>query len=100
MKILTASEARNRFSELLKQAHFGHEAFIVESRGRGYAAIIDADIFKALIAPERLEELKKLSPGDWETIEILSESENIRTILDGLKEIAEKKTVPIESLLE
>jgi len=100
MKTLSASEARNAFSDIIKRAHFGNEAIIIENHGEDYAAIIDADLFKALIAPERIEELKKFSSGEWETLEILSQKDNVKTIIDGLKEIAENRTEPIESILE
>ncbi len=49
---LPASQARERFSEILNQVSYGHERMMLQRHGKDVAAMISADDLK------RLEELE------------------------------------------
>ncbi len=50
VKTIGAREARNNFSQLLGQVHFGGQVVIVERFGRPMVAIIPVDDYRQLIA--------------------------------------------------
>jgi prevent-host-death family protein len=50
VKTMGAREARNNFSQLLGQVHFGGQVVIVERFGRPMVAIIPLEAYQRLIA--------------------------------------------------
>jgi prevent-host-death family protein len=43
---MSAKEARDRFSEILGQVHYGKDTVIVEKQGKPVAAVIDMDRYE------------------------------------------------------
>lgn len=67
VKTMGAREARNNFSQLLGQVHFGGQVVIVERFGRPMVAIIPLDDYQRLIAERKarfqvLEEIRRRLP--------------------------------------
>jgi prevent-host-death family protein len=67
VKMIGAREARNNFSQLLGQVHFGGQVVIVERFGRPMVAIIPADEYQQLIAEREarfqvLDEIRRHLP--------------------------------------
>ena len=66
-KTMSAREARNNFSQLLGQVHFGDQVVIVERFGRPMVAIIPMDDYRRLIAEREarfqvLDEIRRRMP--------------------------------------
>ena len=67
VKTIGAREARNNFSELLGQVHFGGQVVIVERFGRPMVAIIPVEDYQQLIAEREarfqvLDEIRRRLP--------------------------------------
>ena len=71
MSTLSVADARANFSRVVESASQTHERFDVTRNGGRVAVILGADDFDALL----------------ETIEILADSEAMRSIHDGLDEL-------------
>jgi prevent-host-death family protein len=66
-KSIGAREARNNFSQLLGQVHFGGQVVIVERFGRPMVAIVPVDEYQQLIAEREarfqiLDEIRRRLP--------------------------------------
>jgi len=85
---------------LLNRVRSGGEAVILRRTEKEIGVLLNMEDFRLLLAPERLKKLKELSPGEIETLEILSNVEQARVLLSSLKEADTGETVPIESVLE
>jgi prevent-host-death family protein len=59
-RVVSATEARIRFGELMRRAVEDHEAIIVERRGKPYVVILSAEEY------ERLR--KRQGQGDWKEL--------------------------------
>lgn len=67
VKKIGAREARNNFSELLGQVHFGGQVVIVERFGRPMVAVIPVEDYQQLIAEREarfqvLDEIRRRLP--------------------------------------
>lgn len=49
VKRLSAKEARDRFSEILGQVHYGKDTVIVEKQGKPVAAVIGVERYEELV---------------------------------------------------
>ena len=56
IRIVTATEAKNRFGQMIKQAYQQEEHLIVERGGIPVAAIIPIQDYEQLVAPDDLPE--------------------------------------------
>ena len=52
-KHISAREARNRFSDLMGNVHYGGEEMIVERSGKPMVAVISVDMYERLVAERR-----------------------------------------------
>lgn len=82
MTTVNISEAKNRLSELVKEAEEATVPIKITVHGRGGAI---------LISEEEYESLR-------ETIEIMKNRKLVEQINQSLKEFAEGKTVPFEKI--
>jgi prevent-host-death family protein len=56
-RVVSATEARIRFGELMRQAVENHETIIVERAGRSHVVVISVEEYERL--------LKRQQQGDW-----------------------------------
>lgn len=77
MNTISLADARARFSQLIESAVSTHERFEITKNGERVALLIGADDFDSLI----------------ETLDILSDREETREILAGMRELQEGKSV-------
>lgn len=49
-KVMGARAARNHFSQILGEVHFGNEVVIIERSGKPMVAVISSDDYERLIA--------------------------------------------------
>jgi prevent-host-death family protein len=62
-KTVSAAQARNNFADLIGEAHFGDEAFIVERLGKPFAVILGYKMYQKLLkAQERAKAKGELPP--------------------------------------
>ena len=60
VQVITATEAKNRFGEIIKRAYLGEEHLIVERGGIPVVAIVPIADYERLIIPEEMsDELAK-----------------------------------------
>ena len=59
-RVASATEARIRFGELMRQAVENHETIIVESGGRSHVVIMSVEEYERL--------LKRQQQGDWKVL--------------------------------
>ena len=78
MTTLSVADARANFSKLVESASATHERFEVTRNGRRAAVLLGADDNDALM----------------ETVAILSDTETVAAIGDGLRELEAGETVP------
>lgn len=78
MTTLSVADARANFSKLVESASATHERFEVTRNGSRAAVLLGADDYDALI----------------ETVAILSDSETVATIGQGLRELEAGETSP------
>lgn len=67
-RIVGSREARNQFSQLLGEVHFGHQTVIVSRSGRPMVAMISIEEYQRLIAErearfEILDEIRRQMPA-------------------------------------
>lgn len=79
MANVTAADAKNHLSDLLRRAEYGGERFIVERHGKPVAVIVST------------EDLKRL--------EALEEASDVRDAEAALKEAEELGTIPLATVL-
>lgn len=77
-----AEEARNKFSDLVNRAAFGHERIVVTRRGRGLAAVVPM---------EDLELIERLA----DQLEDLIDTEDAKA---ALREAETEGTISIEQV--
>lgn len=82
MSTISLADARSRFSKLIDSASTTHERFEITKNGERVALLIGADDFDGLL----------------ETIEILSDRELTREILEGIRELQDGKSVGSEEM--
>ena len=75
-EIIPSSKAKAHFSELLKRIREYHESFAITQRGKVKSVLIGIEEYESLI----------------ETLEILSDSELMKSIKRGLKDEKAGKT--------
>lgn len=75
MRELTASEAREQWSELLNRAAYGKEPTVIVRRGKRLAAIVPAEVLDKLealedeaLAAEGRQRLEKIRAGREEVV--------------------------------
>ena len=81
MKTLTATEARNRWFDLLKNSIKGHRLYHITSKQGGIVLLSEED-YESLI----------------ETLELLSTPGMLKSIQQAKKEIKERKTYSMEEV--
>jgi prevent-host-death family protein len=59
-RVVSATEARIRFGELMRQAVENHETIIVERGGRSHVVVISVEEYERL--------LKRQQEGDWKEL--------------------------------
>ena len=82
MSTISLADARSRFSKLIDSASTTHERFEITKNGERVALLIGADDFDGLL----------------ETIDILSDRELTREILEGMRELQDGKSVGSEEM--
>ena len=81
MKTLTATEARNRWFDLVKSSVKGHRLYHISSKQGGVVLLSEED-YESLL----------------ETLELLSKPGMLKSIQEAKKEIKEGKTYSIEEV--
>lgn len=81
-KVMGAREARNQFSQILGEVHFGNEVVIIERSGKPMVAVISSDDYERLIAArdtrfQVLSDIRKRLPD-------ISEEEVIQDVTDAV----------------
>ena len=68
-RVVSATEARIRFGELMRQAVEGHETIIVERGGKSHVVVISVEEYERLLKRQRQDEWKELVHGARAQIE-------------------------------
>lgn len=84
MGTISVTEAKARFSAIVDSASTTHQRFEITRNGERVAMIIGADDFDSLI----------------ETLEMLSDGNQVRETLEGMRELQEGKSVGSDEMRE
>lgn len=84
MKNITATEAKKRFLELLREADESFERYCISRNGQPKAVLLSIDDYEGWI----------------ETLEILSSKDALPEIKKARKELEGGKGIPFEKILE
>lgn len=82
--ILPVSEAKQRFTELVKSTEQSFDRFLITKNGKEAAVVMSAQEYESLL----------------ETIDILSNTKEVRALARGLAELEQKQTVDFKEYLE
>ena len=93
--IVPLEQARKHLGELIQQAHYKSRPFILTRNKKPMAALIGTDVFESY-----LEWLEQHNPGLADTLAIMCNPDVQKAIDAGDRDVAEGRTVPIETLLD
>ncbi|MBI3579187.1 MAG: type II toxin-antitoxin system Phd/YefM family antitoxin [Deltaproteobacteria bacterium] len=82
--ILPVSEAKQRFTELVKNTEQSFDRFLITKNGKEAAVVMSAQEYDSLL----------------ETLEILSNTKEVRALARGLAELEQNQTVDFKEYLE
>jgi len=81
-RTISVTDARNRLPELVDDVADHLSEYVITKRGRAHAVLLSTDEHDAMV----------------ETLEILSDSETLRRIRDGLDELSRGETLSFEEV--
>lgn len=85
-KVVSAAEAKNKFSEIIGRAAYGRERIIVERKGKPLAAVISIEDLKRLeeledeVDSRLLQEAVKASKGTTPVEEVIAKYEQVHKV--------------------
>lgn len=85
-KVVSAAEAKNRFSEIIGRAAYGRERIIVERKGKPLAAVISIEDLKRLeeledeVDSRLLREAVEASKGTTPVEEVIAKYERVHKV--------------------
>ncbi len=80
---LPVSEAKQRFTELVKSAEELYDRYLITKNGKDAAVVISAEEYESLL----------------ETLDILANRKEVKAIAEGVAQLRRKETISLEQYL-